>query len=308
MYSALRRILAVALPFVLCFSGTAAFPQAVKFIRRAADPLPLANLTIDRAPCTKDLRSAVSASNAATAATGDSDSSPEGADRSDTPTCDAPPVSATLVNPCSPTGFAQIGCNAHRDLVQEDLATKGKTGQKILRARERVLAILETENACSAWFREKDLNPAETFRTLNYAVDRHGEEFVHVSKDMGSDYIYRDPYVASVGQDTGAFATITLNAGGAFFHAQTTMLVVPKDGGQLGFGGPRSVNIGPYPGDSVAAQTLALLHEFGHVLDLLPTDFDNEDGKSMRNTGEVLRYCRAEIDSKVKGSTLTATR
>ncbi len=307
MYSALRRILAVALPFVLCFSGTAAFPQAVKFIRRAADPLPLANLTIGRAPCTKDSSSAVD-SNAATAATGDSASSPEGADRSDTPTCDAPPMSVPSANPCSPTGLAQTGCDARRDLVQEDLATRGKTGQKILRARERVLAILQTENACSAWFREKDSNPADTFRTLNYAVDRHGEEFVHVSKDVGSDYIYRDPYVASVGQDTGAFATITLNAGGAFFHAQTTMLVVPKDGGQLGFGGPRSVNIGPYPGDSVTAQTLALLHEFGHVLDLLPTDFDNEDGKSVRNTGEVLRYCRAEIDSKVKRGTLSAAR
>ncbi len=184
----------------------------------------------------------------------------------------------------------------------------GKTGQKIRRARERVLAILQTENACSAWFREKDSNPADTFRTLDYTVDRHGEEFVHVFKDMGPDYLYRDPYVASVGQDTGAFAIITLNAGGAFFHSLTTMLVVSKDGGQSRSGGPRLMNIGPYPGDSVAGQTLALLHEFGHVLNLLPVDFDNEDGKSVQNTREVLRFCRAEIESKARRITLQAQK
>ncbi len=184
----------------------------------------------------------------------------------------------------------------------------GKTGQKILRAREKVLEILESENACTAWYREKDSNPADTFRTLSYTVDRRGEEAVHVSKGAESQYIYRDPYVASVGQDNGAFATITLNAGGAFFHAQTTTLVDSREGGGWAFGSPRLIRVGPYSGDSVAAQTLALLHEFGHVIDLLPTDFDNEGGKSVRNTGEVLRFCRAEIDAKVKRGTLSAAR
>jgi hypothetical protein len=184
----------------------------------------------------------------------------------------------------------------------------GKTGQKILRARDRVLAILQTENACSAWFREKDSNPADTFQTLDYTVDRHGEEFVHVFKDMGTDYIYRDPYVASVGQDTGAFAIITLNAGGAFFQTQATALLGSKDGGQFKISGPRLMNIGPYGGDSVAGQTLALLHEFGHVLNLLPVDFNNEDGKSVQNTAEVLRFCRAEIESKARRGILKVQR
>jgi hypothetical protein len=54
----------------------------------------------------------------------------------------------------------------------------------------------------------------------------------------------------------------------------------------------------------VAAGTLALLHEFGHVINLLPLDFENEDGKSVENTAKVLRFCRAEIDSRARRGTL----
>jgi hypothetical protein len=223
--------------------------------------------------------------------------------------CDTPSVSVPRVNPCmSAARPGQIGCDAPNDRVQDDLAAMGKAGQKILRARDKVLEILETENACTAWYREKDSNPAETFRTLSFAVDHHGEEVVHVSKDTESQYIYRDPYVARVSQDAGAFTTITLNAGGAFFHPLTTTIMDHSEGGLWAFSNPRTINVGPYPGDSVAAQTLTLLHEFGHVIDLLPLDFNNEDGKSVQNTREVLRFCRAEIDSRGKRSTLSANR
>ena len=131
---------------------------------------------------------------------------------------------------------------------------------------------------------------------------------MRVSRDKESRYIYRDPYVARVGQDTGAHATITLNAGGAFFQPLVLTLLVAEDKVLSKISNPRPVSIGPYPGDSLSAQTLALLHEFGHVIDLLPVDFDNEDGKSMQNTAEVLRYCRAEIDSKGRRGTLHAAR
>jgi len=50
------------------------------------------------------------------------------------------------------------------------------------------------------------------------------------------------------------------------------------------------------------AQILVLLHEFGHVLDLLPADENNVDGKSVQNTNEVLRYCRAESNPKEGGA------
>jgi hypothetical protein len=184
----------------------------------------------------------------------------------------------------------------------------GKTGKKILRARDRVLEILQSENACSEWFRKTDANAAATFRTLDYVVDRHGEEIVQAWKDTGSQYTYRDPYVATVGQATGAYATITLNLDGAFFQPQAPMLLFAKEGGPARHNGPRLINIGPYSGDSLNAQTLALLHEFGHVINLLPLDFENEDGKSVQNTAEVLRYCRAEIDAKGRRGTLQTAK
>jgi hypothetical protein len=297
MYSVSSSIRAVALLIVSSLSSTVAFPQAVKFIRNASDPLPLAYMSSGKLPCVIESGTAVAVPYTAAAAAGDLGAP-----------CDTAPVTVPSVNPCNPVRSAQAGCEPPRDLVQEELAARGKTGQKILRARDRVLEILQTENACSAWFREKDTNPAATFRTLSYVVDRHGEKLVQVSKDGWSQYTFRDPYVARVGQDTGAFATITLNGEGAFFQMQAPTVVVPKEGGSSKFGSPRSVSIGPYPGDSVAARTLALLHEFGHVINLLPPDFENEDGKSMQNTAEVLRFCRAEIDSKARRGTLSAAR
>jgi hypothetical protein len=293
MYSVRKSVRAVASLIVSSLSGTVAFPQAVKFIRNAADPVPLAHMTSGKVACGIASGTAVAVPYTAAAAAGD-----PGAP------CDTAPVSGPSVNPCSPRSPAQAGCEPPRDLVHEELAARGKTGQKILRARDRVLEILQTENACSAWFREKDRTPAATFRTLSYVVDRHGEELVHVSKDGWSQYTFRDPYVARVGQDTGPFATITLNADGAFFQTLAPTMVVPKEGGLSKIGSPRSVSIGPYPGDSVAARTLALLHEFGHVINLLPMDFENEDGKSVENTAKVLRSCRAEIDSRARRGTL----
>jgi hypothetical protein len=50
------------------------------------------------------------------------------------------------------------------------------------------------------------------------------------------------------------------------------------------------------------------LHEFGHIVDLLPTDEDDLKGKSSQNTGEVLRYCRAEVEFKGKRTALAASR
>lgn len=288
MYSASRSIRAVVLLVVCSFSGTVALPQGVKFIHDAVDPLPFAKLPVEMAACTRDAGSALASTASAP--------------------CDTTPVSVASVNPCAAAKPGQWGCEAPRDLVPKELAALGKPGKKILRARDRVLEILQTENACSEWFRQTDASAAATFQTLDYAVDRHGEESVHAWRDAGSHYTYRDPYVARVGQATGAYATITLNVEGAFFQPQASMLLVPKEGGPAINDGVRLIRIGPYPGDSLNAQTLALLHEFGHVINLLPSDFDNEGGKSMQNTAEVLRYCRTEIDAKGRRGTLQAAR
>jgi len=302
MSSAHRSILAVALFFASNLPGTVAFPQAAKFIRHAAKPLPLANVPVGRAPCLSDLERAAVTPHPAYAASGDADSP------CDMPPVIAPSMIAPSVNPCNPSSLAQAGCNPPKDRVQEYLVSMGKPGQKILRAREKVLEILQTENACSAWFREKDPNPADTFRTVNYAVDRRGEELILESKDPGNVTIFRYPYVAKVFQGDGRYATITINAKGAFFSPMANVVEVWKEGGPVTSRGPRVTDVGPYAGDTMHAQVLVLLHEFGHVLDILPTDENNVDGKSVQNTNEVLRFCRPEVESKTKRASLSAAR
>jgi len=52
----------------------------------------------------------------------------------------------------------------------------------------------------------KSPNPADTFRTVNYAVDRRGEELILESKDPGNVTIFRYPYVAKVFSGDGRYA------------------------------------------------------------------------------------------------------
>ncbi len=298
MYSAHRSILAVALILVSNFAGTAAFPQGLKFMGHTADPPPPGNSSARPAACMTDLEKAGAVRFAGAPTARDAGSS----------CADLPPVSAPSVNPCNPSSPAQTGCNPPRDLVQEDLVSGGKRGKKILRARERVLEILQSENACSAWFREKDANPAATFRTLRFEVDLKGVDFVLESREPDSMRIFHDPYIASVVQDSGAYATVSLNPNGAFFRAEARLIEIRKDGGAFTPRGSRFMNVGLYEGGTLSAQTLALLHEFGHVLNLLPMDLHDVGGKSVQNTQEVLRYCRSAIESKPGRNALAASR
>jgi hypothetical protein len=222
-------------------------------------------------------------------------------DETDAP-CDSPPITVPTVNPCNASNLVKA-CRAPRDLALEQLASMGREGEKILRARERVLEILQTENACSAWFREKDQNPGDTFQTLSFEVDRKGEEFVVESKSSSSDTnTFRSPYVASVFQADGRYGKITINAKGAFFSSLARMVEIRNDGGPWSSRGLKPLSVGPYTGNTPHARILALLHEFGHIVDLLPVDEANRDGISMHNTNEVLRFCRAEIELKRGGA------
>jgi len=295
MFSATWSVRAVVVVFVLSLSGSEGLAQIARFIRPAADPLPLAKLP-GPAPCAKDAGSAVSVSNAATPAPDELGSS-----------CDAPPVTVPTVNPCHPSSPVRIGCDPARDLVRENLTTMGKEGQKILRARERVLEILETENTCTAWFQEKDANPAATFRTLSFTLDSKGQEFVLETRDGYIDML-QSPYVARVFQDSGANTEITINRNGAFFFPMAAVVKDRKEGGRLNFESTRALKVGPYWGDSPRAQVLTLLHELGHVIDRLPADGGDQEGRSAQNTSEVLRYCRAEVESSVRWGTLAARR
>jgi hypothetical protein len=221
--------------------------------------------------------------------------------------CDDSPAPVPAVNPCNSGSPALMGCRVASDAIQVQLDAMGKAGQKISRAREKVLEILETGNACRAWFQEKDSSPAATFRTLSFSLDRHGDEVVLESRDKGPMNIFQDPYVAKVIQGDGPYGLITLNTSGAFFSTSARVLEVRKEGGPTSLRGTRLLRVGPYDGDTLPAQVITLLHEFGHVLDLLPPDQDNVDGKSVKNTNVVLRLCSAEIDAPARRGLLSAS-
>jgi hypothetical protein len=296
MYSASRSFRTVTLIFVGCISSQAAFSQAVKFARYEAEPAPRAFRPINLPGC-------------AGAETTAAELNPgHGAVNDAFVPCDTTPANVMPVNPCSTSSLRPSGCNAPKDLVAGDLGPMGKAGQTILRAREKVLEILQAENGCSDWYKTKDPNPAATFQTLSFALDDKGENYVRESRDLGPMQIFRSPYVAKVYQGDGSYATITLNRRGAFFSGLSMVMEVPKDGGPGNFQGYRPLYVGPYAGNTLHAQVATLLHEFGHLLDLLPIDEGDQDGKSVHNTYEVLHYCRAEVESKVKRGTLAAMR
>lgn len=220
------------------------------------------------------------------------------------PAADHPVPSA----PCNPATQSTYPCSASSDIVREDLHIMGKQGQSILRARDKVLEILQTGNACSDWYRTKDSNPAATFRTLTFALDRDSDIYVRLMPESGGIQLIRNPYVAKVLQGEGPNATVTINLNGAFFFSVGTVVDDRLEGGPVSFRGARLIQVGPYSGGSFRAQVLALLHEFGHVIDLLPMDRDDYEGKSRHNTAEVLHACRAQVESKEKPRTLLASR
>jgi len=199
-------------------------------------------------------------------------------------------------------------CIDSADTVLPQLTALGKAGVKIARAREEVLGILRSENACSEWFATKDASPAVTFQSLDFVLDKHGPQEVVESGQADSIVLWRQPYVARATQDGGPHTAITINAYGAFYRQQGNVLKVLEGGGPVRAHGTSLLTVGSYPGDTLPAQMVTLLHEFGHIIDLLPGDADNLDGKSVQNTNEVLRHCRAEVQVRSQQAKRTAKR
>jgi hypothetical protein len=220
------------------------------------------------------------------------------------PTADRP----AHVAPCNLAAQAAHPCSASSDIVRDDLNTMGKQGQTILHARDKVLQILQAQNACSDWYRTKDPDPAATFRTLTFALDRNGEVYVRTTPEAGGIELIRNPYVARVIQAGGPSSTVTININGAFFFSMAPAVNDRFEGGPLSLRGARLIQVGPYSGSSFRAQVLALLHEFGHVIDLLPMDHDDYEGRSRQNTADVLRACRTQVESKEAPRTFLASR
>jgi hypothetical protein len=217
-------------------------------------------------------------------------------------------------NPCPQNVAGNDGvprtffCNEAVDPVLAELSALGRAGAKIARAREEVLDILRSQNACTEWFEAKESSAAATFQSLNFLLDRHGPPDIFESTTEGQIVIRRQPYVARATQDGGAHTAITINANGAFYKPQSQVLRIGRETGPIQSEGTRLLTVGTYMGDTLPAQMVTLLHEFGHVIDLLPEDADNLDGKSVRNTDEVLRHCRSEIEFRAQQAKQTAKR
>ncbi|HXC87580.1 MAG TPA: hypothetical protein VNU23_07330 [Candidatus Cybelea sp.] len=210
--------------------------------------------------------------------------------------------------PGVPGSPRHAACNDSGDPVLAELSGLGKAGVKLARAREEVLEILRSDNACTEWIRSKDAKPADTFQSLNFLLDQHGPTYVLESRVSASIVMVRQPYVARATQDGGAHTAITINAYGAFYRTQGNALRVLQEGGPPLTDGSRLLTVGDYLGDTLPAQMVTLLHEFGHIIDLLPEDADNLDGKSVRNTDEVLRHCRGEVESRSQLAKLTTAK
>lgn len=217
-------------------------------------------------------------------------------------------------NPCreSAVGISSVPrtfpCNEAEDTIPAELSALGKAGVKIARAREEVLDILRSQNACTEWFETKEASAAATFQSLSFLLDRHGPPDIFESTREGSIVIRRQPYVARATQDSGAHTAITINANGAFYKPQGQVLKIGRETGPVQSEGTQLLTVGTYMGDTLPAQMVTLLHEFGHVIDLLPEDADNLDGKSVKNTDEVLRHCRSEVESRGQQAKQSAKR
>jgi len=297
MHSAPWSFPAVALLFVSSLCCVTTHSQTSQFLSREAGSFRSASLSSASKPCEK---------------TSDSPNAvpPAGTSRAagTFATCDRSPEKDLPLVPCNPAIRTTAGCAGSRDFVRDDLNTMGKQGQKILLARQKVVEILQTENACTEWYRSKDPDPVATFRTLTFSLDHQGEAYVRKTNEPGEMDLIRSPYVASVMQGAGPYAPVSINVNGAFFYPVANVLKSRKDGGPLNFQGPRLLRVGPYLGGTLNAQVVALLHEFGHVTDLLPPDWDDYEGKSQQNTAEVLRFCRAEVESRETQNPFLASR
>jgi hypothetical protein len=178
----------------------------------------------------------------------------------------------------------------------------GHQGFVIARARRQVLDILDEGNSCSAWYAGAEPNPWIKFASLHYQVDGEGEDTAIGDQTLFGLY-YREPYVARAQQSVGAGSIITLNAHGAFFVGRAPARV-HWNGGPVIQQTNKFLHVALYPGSSVNAQVTTLLHEFGHIVGLLPIDsgYATSAILSTRNTDVVLSHCRKQIEASANRS------
>ena len=184
------------------------------------------------------------------------------------------------------------------DPVETELAAMGSDGMLIAGARQQVLEILREGNSCSGWFAQEEPNPAVKFASLHFQSDAAGSSFSLGDFDA-IGFSIMQPYVARAQENVGPGSMITLNAHGAFFQQRAgTMFRLP---GSTPHSRPTisMLHVGDYRGGSLKAQVATLLHEYAHIVGLIPVDTGRPDGAqlSTQNTETVLRHCRKQIDA-----------
>jgi len=214
--------------------------------------------------------------------------------------CELRPQQVASADSCRNADATTGACQKESNRIAEALFALGKRGETIVKAREQVLEILESNNSCSAWFQEADPDPAGTFRSLGFVLDEKGPRNIRAVRAVGEPEVYRHPYAASSVEDAGRNSAIRLNANGPFFNRFAQVLEQRRVSGPVEIGGMRELQVGPYPGNTAFSQITVLLHELGHITGRLREDNDTWDESSNRNTAEVLRFCRAEINAAAR--------
>jgi hypothetical protein len=183
------------------------------------------------------------------------------------------------------------------DSTEDQLETMGASGFYIGRARQEVLEILREGNSCSAWYAEAEPELVAKFASLHFEVDEQGETMTLGEYDSG-DVSYREPYVARAQENVGRGSIITLNAHGAFFQSRA-LAKLRFQGGPFFVQAPKPLHVADYAGGSLNAQVTTLLHEFGHIVGILPVDSGEPRAPllSTQNTATLLRHCRKQIEA-----------
>jgi hypothetical protein len=211
--------------------------------------------------------------------------------------CESLPPNVRANGFCGGRGAPAGTCMDEEERVLGQLLAMGKRGETIAHVRAQVLEILQSRNACAAWFQEVDADPAGTFRSLEFFVDENGPLYVHSRRDNQGGQLLKQPYVASAFENAGRHARIQLNANGAFFNRSSKVFEEDPRGALVQPRGIHTLSIASYSGNTPAAQIATLIHELGHIVGRIPEDNDSWDGLSARNTAEVLHFCRPEINA-----------
>jgi hypothetical protein len=187
---------------------------------------------------------------------------------------------------------------ASADPVEDELGTMGTSGFLIGPAREEVAEILREGNSCSVWYGEAEPDLVAKFASLHFQVDEQGADTMLWEFNSG-EVSYRQPYVARAQENVGRGSVITLNAHGAFFQSRAPAKFRLQAGGPFTMQPSRLLYVAGYAGGSLNAQVTTLLHEFGHIVGILPIDSGEPRSAllSTLNTDTLLRHCRKQIEA-----------